>query len=37
VFPAQADLDDPERTGPFDIVTFAVSELINRLLKNRPI
>lgn len=34
VFPAQAELDDPERTGPYDIVAYAVSELINNIIQH---
>lgn len=34
VFPAQADLDDPERTGSFDIVAYSVSELINNIIQH---
>lgn len=34
IFPAQAGLDDPERTGPFDIVAYAVSELINNIIQH---
>jgi hypothetical protein len=34
VYPAQADSDDPERTGPFDIVAYAVSELINNIIQH---
>lgn len=34
IFPAQADLDDPERTGSFDIVAYAVSELMNNIIQH---
>jgi hypothetical protein len=34
VFPAQADLDDPARTGGFDAVAYAVSELINNIIQH---
>jgi hypothetical protein len=34
VFPAQADLADPECTGSFDIVAYAVSELINNVIQH---
>lgn len=34
VFPSQADSDDPNRTGPFDLVAFAASELINNIIQH---
>jgi hypothetical protein len=34
LFPDQADLDDPEQTGPFDLVVYATAELINNVLQH---
>lgn len=34
VFPEQADLDDPELTGPHDMLEHAASELINNVIQH---
>ena len=34
VFPDIADSEDPELTGPFDLVEYAASELINNVLQH---
>lgn len=34
LFPALADSDDPTQTGPFDHVTYAVTELVNNVLQH---
>lgn len=34
LFPDQAGLDDPDQTGPFDLVVYATAELINNVLQH---
>lgn len=34
LFPEQAELDDPGQTGPFDLVAYATTELINNVLQH---
>ncbi len=34
LFPSQAKFDDPEKTGPYDLVVYATTELINNVLQH---
>jgi len=34
IFPREATLDDPEKTGPFDVLEFVASELINNIIQH---
>ena len=34
VFPSMVDSDDPEQTGPYDVIEYAASELINNVIQH---